>query len=172
EQQADNDFLRDYAQGASPRGWGPLWSRPHGFGGLASIFHYYVDYRSDSAERDLAVTVEDNVSEEQQSHRQSAVLTDPDAAAVEIEPKNEENDRLRSHICPEGEEEEEEEQVFELLNTLTPHKTHQCHLTDGTDIEDDPSCSWPTSSPSSKDHTSPGHVDDYEYGEDEGGAGL
>uniref|UniRef100_A0A671SIJ5 Zinc finger protein 521 n=1 Tax=Sinocyclocheilus anshuiensis TaxID=1608454 RepID=A0A671SIJ5_9TELE len=45
-------------------------------------------------------------------------------------------------------------------------------LTDGTDIEDDPSCSWPTSSPSSKDHTSPGHVDDYEYGEDEGGAGL
>ncbi|XP_016368347.1 zinc finger protein 521-like [Sinocyclocheilus rhinocerous] len=128
--------------------------------------------RKQAKPRALKVTVEDNVSEEHQSHRQSAVLTDPDAAAAEIEPKNEGNDHLRSQICPEGEEEEEEEQVFELLNTLTPHKSHQCHLTDGTDIEDDPSCSWPTSSPSSKDHTSPGHVDDYEYGEDEGGAGL
>lgn len=55
--------------------------------------------------------------------------SDPDAAAVEIEPKNEENGRLRSQICPEGEEEEEEEQVFEPLNTLTPHKTHQSHVT-------------------------------------------
>ncbi len=45
-------------------------------------------------------------------------------------------------------------------------------LTDGTDIEDDPSCFWPASSPSSKDHTSPGHVDEYEYGEDEAGASL
>ncbi|XP_026053455.1 zinc finger protein 521-like isoform X2 [Carassius auratus] len=100
-------------------------------------------------------------------------LKDPDAAsAAEIEPKNEGNGHLRSQICPEGEEEEEEEQVFELLNPLTPHKSHHCHLTDGTDIEDDPLCSWPTSSPSSKDHTSPGHVDDYDYAEDEGGAGL
>uniref|UniRef100_A0A8C2PP03 Zinc finger protein 521 n=1 Tax=Cyprinus carpio TaxID=7962 RepID=A0A8C2PP03_CYPCA len=100
-------------------------------------------------------------------------LKDPDAAAAaEIESKDEGKDRLKSHICPEEEEEEEEEQVFEPLNTLTPHKTHQSHVTDGTDIEDDRSCSWPASSPSSKDHTSPGHVDDYEYGEDEGGAGL
>ncbi|XP_052404051.1 zinc finger protein 521 isoform X1 [Carassius gibelio] len=94
-------------------------------------------------------------------------LKDPDAAA-EIESKDEGKGRLRSHICPEEEEEEEEEP----RNTLTPHKSHQCHLTDGTDIEDDPSCSWPASSPSSKDHTSPGHIDDYEYGEDKGGAGL
>ncbi|XP_067218545.1 zinc finger protein 521 isoform X3 [Chanodichthys erythropterus] len=118
-----------------------------------------------------ALKVEDNVTEEQQSHRQSAILNDPDAVA-EIESKDEGNGHLRSQICPEEEEEEEEEQVFEPLSTLIPHKTHQCHLTDGTDIEDDPSCSWPASSPSSKDHTSPGHVDDYEYGEDEGGAGL
>lgn len=55
--------------------------------------------------------------------------SDPDAAAAEIESKDEGNDRLRSQICPEEEEEEEEEQAFEPLNTLTPHKSHQCHLT-------------------------------------------
>ncbi|KAK3566581.1 hypothetical protein QTP86_001074 [Hemibagrus guttatus] len=38
-----------------PVGSGPLWSRPHGFGGLASIFHYDVpDYRSGGAVRHLA----------------------------------------------------------------------------------------------------------------------
>lgn len=52
--QADNDFLSDYVQSESLRGRGPLWSHPDGFGGLASIFHYYVDYRSDSAVQDLA----------------------------------------------------------------------------------------------------------------------
>ncbi len=52
-------------------------------------------------------------------------LSDPDAAAAEIESKDEGKDHLRSHICPEEEEEEEEER----LNTLTPHKSHQCHLT-------------------------------------------
>ncbi len=46
--------------------------------------------------------------------------SDPDAA----ESKDEGKDHLRSHICPEEEEEEEER-----LNTLTPHKSHQCHLT-------------------------------------------
>ncbi len=46
--------------------------------------------------------------------------SDPDAA----ESKDEGKDHLRSHICPEEEEEEEEH-----LNTLTPHKSHQCHLT-------------------------------------------
>lgn len=55
--------------------------------------------------------------------------SDPDAAAAEIESKDEGKGHLRSHICPEEEEEEEEEQVFEPLNTLTPHKSHQCHLT-------------------------------------------
>ncbi|XP_077098167.1 zinc finger protein 521 isoform X2 [Siphateles boraxobius] len=94
-------------------------------------------------------------------------LKDPDAVA-EIESKDEGDGHLRSQICPEEEEEEDEEP----LSTLTPHKTLQCHLTDGTDIEDDPSCSWSASSPSSKDHTSPGHIDDYEYGEDEGGGNL
>ncbi|KAM8839666.1 zinc finger protein 521-like isoform 6-T7 [Synchiropus picturatus] len=43
---------------------------------------------------------------------------------------------------------------------------------DGADIEDDPTCSWPASSPSSKDQTSPGHCEDYDFGEDEGGPGL
>ncbi|PWA25244.1 hypothetical protein CCH79_00005337 [Gambusia affinis] len=43
---------------------------------------------------------------------------------------------------------------------------------DGADLEDDPSCSWPASSPSSKDQTSPGHCEDYEFGEEEGGPGL
>lgn len=52
--QADNDFLSDYVQSESLRVRGPLWSHPDGFGGLASIFHYYVDYRSDSAVQDLA----------------------------------------------------------------------------------------------------------------------
>ncbi|XP_051879564.1 zinc finger protein 521 isoform X3 [Pristis pectinata] len=43
---------------------------------------------------------------------------------------------------------------------------------DGPDAEDDPSCSWPPSSPSSKDQGSPGHGDVCEVGEEEGGAGL
>ncbi|KAG7264087.1 hypothetical protein CRUP_021265 [Coryphaenoides rupestris] len=46
------------------------------------------------------------------------------------------------------------------------------HMLDGADIEDDPLCSWPASSPSSKDQTSPGHCEDYDFGEDEGGPGL
>lgn len=50
--------------------------------------------------------------------------SDPDTAAAEIESKDEGKVRLRNHICPEEEEEEEEE-----LNTLTPHKSHQCQLT-------------------------------------------
>ncbi|KAI4905526.1 hypothetical protein NFI96_000703 [Prochilodus magdalenae] len=45
-------------------------------------------------------------------------------------------------------------------------------LDNGADLEDDPSCSWPASSPSSKDQTSPAHGDDYDFGEDEGGPGL
>jgi len=52
-------------------------------------------------------------------------LSDPDAVA-EIESKDEGDGHLRSRICPEEEEEEEEEQV---LSSLTPHKTLQCHLT-------------------------------------------
>lgn len=55
-------------------------------------------------------------------------LPDPDAVA-EIESKDEGDGHLRSQICPEEEEEEEEELVFEPLSTLTPHKTHQFHLT-------------------------------------------
>lgn len=64
------------------------------------------------------------------SHPAAFGPSDPDAAAAaEIESKDEGKDRLKSHICPEEEEEEEEEQVFEPLNTLTPHKTHQSHVT-------------------------------------------
>uniref|UniRef100_A0A3Q3K2V6 Zinc finger protein 521 n=1 Tax=Monopterus albus TaxID=43700 RepID=A0A3Q3K2V6_MONAL len=81
----------------------------------------------------------------------------------------------------EGEEEDEEptlhscdscRQVFESLSDLTEHKINQCQLTDCADLEDDPSCSWPASSPSSKDQTSPGHCEDYDFGEEEGGPGL
>ncbi|XP_078397273.1 zinc finger protein 521 isoform X2 [Cetorhinus maximus] len=43
---------------------------------------------------------------------------------------------------------------------------------DGVDGEDDPSCSWPPSSPSSKDHASPNHGDACDFGEEEGGPGL
>ncbi|XP_072901736.1 zinc finger protein 521 isoform X2 [Hemitrygon akajei] len=43
---------------------------------------------------------------------------------------------------------------------------------DGPDAEDDPSCSWPPSSPSSKDQGSPNHGEGLEVGEEEGGAGL
>ncbi|GCB68047.1 hypothetical protein scyTo_0015189 [Scyliorhinus torazame] len=42
----------------------------------------------------------------------------------------------------------------------------------GVDREDDPSCSWPPSSPSSKDHASPNHGDACDFGEEEGGLGL
>ncbi|XP_051983842.1 zinc finger protein 521 isoform X1 [Xyrauchen texanus] len=94
-------------------------------------------------------------------------------AAPETESKDEEDGHLRlSQISPEEEEKEAEVQVFESLSALSQHKIHRCHLTDGTDVEDDPSCSWPASSPSSKDQTSPGHADDYECGEVKGGAGL
>ncbi|XP_005990800.1 zinc finger protein 521 isoform X2 [Latimeria chalumnae] len=80
----------------------------------------------------------------------------------------------------EGEELEEEAlhscdsclQVFESLSDLTEHKINQCQLTDSADVEDDPSCSWPASSPSSKDQTSPSHMDGCDFGEEEGGPGL
>ncbi|CDQ69400.1 unnamed protein product [Oncorhynchus mykiss] len=182
--QADNDFLSDYVQSESLRGRGPLWSHPDGFGGLASIFHYYVDYRSDSAVQDLA---EDNVIEEQHSPGQTAIPSDPECAlesGLEDGEAQARSRRLRKRLLSpeEGEEEEEEEaalhscdscqQVFESLSDLTEHKINQCQLTDGVDLDDDPSCSWPASSPSSKDQTSPGHCEDYDFGEDEGGPGL
>uniref|UniRef100_UPI00398F4129 zinc finger protein 521-like n=1 Tax=Pristiophorus japonicus TaxID=55135 RepID=UPI00398F4129 len=43
---------------------------------------------------------------------------------------------------------------------------------DGGDGDDDPSCSWPPSSPSSKDQASPGHGESCDFGDEEGGAGL
>ncbi|KAK2822444.1 hypothetical protein Q5P01_022509 [Channa striata] len=183
ERQADNDFLSDYVQSESLRGRGPLWSHPDGFGGLASIFHYYVDYRSDSAVQDLAV--EDNVTEDQHSPGQTAIPSDPECA-LERAAEDGETGRLRKRLLSpeegeEGEEEDEEpalhscdscRQVFESLSDLTEHKINQCQLTDAVDLEDDPSCSWPASSPSSKDQTSPGHCEDYDFGEEEGGPGL
>ncbi|KAL0613521.1 Zinc finger protein 521, partial [Plecturocebus cupreus] len=42
----------------------------------------------------------------------------------------------------------------------------------GVDVEDDPTCSWPASSPSSKDQTSPSHGEGCDFGEEEGGPGL
>ncbi|CAL8315949.1 unnamed protein product, partial [Gadus morhua 'NCC'] len=143
--QADNDFLSDYVQSESLRGRGPLWSHPDGFGGLASIFHYYVDYRSDSAVQDLAV--EDNVTEDQHSPGQTAIPSDPQCATERATAGDDDGEdggrvRKRRHLSPEegeeGEEEDEEpalhscdscRQVFESLSDLTEHKINQCQLT-------------------------------------------
>ncbi|KAL6056631.1 hypothetical protein STEG23_020358, partial [Scotinomys teguina] len=112
--QADNDFLSDYVQSESLRVRGPLWSHPDGFGGLASIFHYYVDYRSDSAVQDLA---------------------DP---SCKLEDKTEDGEAIDCKKRPDDSEELEDEavhscdsclQVFESLSDITEHKIHQCQLT-------------------------------------------
>ncbi|MGH0143513.1 UNVERIFIED_CONTAM: hypothetical protein FKN15_040169 [Acipenser sinensis] len=63
------------------------------------------------------------------------------------------------------------EEGFDVPEELQKHIA-ECHPEYGADIEDDPSYSWPASSPSSKDQTSPGHGDSYDFGEDEGGTGL
>uniref|UniRef100_A0A803JC63 Zinc finger protein 521 n=1 Tax=Xenopus tropicalis TaxID=8364 RepID=A0A803JC63_XENTR len=63
-------------------------------------------------------------------------------------------------------------QVFESLSDITEHKISQCQLTDGADVEDDPTCSWPASSPSSKDQASPIHGEGFDFGEEEGIPGL
>ncbi|XP_063741922.1 zinc finger protein 521-like isoform X2 [Eleginops maclovinus] len=128
---------------------------------------------------------EDNVTEDQHSPGQTAIPSDPECA-LERAAEDGETGRLRKRLLSpeegeEGEEDDEEtalhscdscRQVFESLSDLTEHKINQCQLTDGADLEDDPSCSWPASSPSSKDQTSPGHCEDYDFGEDEGGPGL
>lgn len=128
---------------------------------------------------------EDNVTEDQHSPGQTAIPSDPECA-LERPAEDGETGRLRKRLISpeegdEGEEEDEEpalhscdscRQVFESLSDLTEHKINQCQLTDGADLEDDPSCSWPASSPSSKDQTSPGHCEDYDFGEEEGVPGL
>uniref|UniRef100_A0A665V2H1 Zinc finger protein 521 n=1 Tax=Echeneis naucrates TaxID=173247 RepID=A0A665V2H1_ECHNA len=115
----------------------------------------------------------------------TAAAQNPECA-LERAAEDGETGRLRKRLLSpeegeEGEEEDEEpalhscdscRQVFESLSDLTEHKINQCQLTDGADLEDDPSCSWPASSPSSKDQTSPGHCEDYDFGEEEGGPGL
>ncbi|XP_071062555.1 zinc finger protein 521-like isoform X3 [Pseudochaenichthys georgianus] len=133
-----------------------------------------------------SLKVEDNVTEDQQSPGQTAIPSDPECA-LERAAEDGETGRLRKRLLSpeegeEGEEDDDEEpalhscdscrQVFESLSDLTEHKINQCQLTDGADLEDDPSGSWPASSPSSKDQTSPGHCEDYDFGEDEGGPGL
>uniref|UniRef100_A0A3Q1I9I1 Zinc finger protein 521 n=1 Tax=Anabas testudineus TaxID=64144 RepID=A0A3Q1I9I1_ANATE len=115
----------------------------------------------------------------------TAAAQNPECA-LERAAEDGETGRLRKRLLSpeegeEGEEEDEEpalhscdscRQVFESLSDLTEHKINQCQLTDTADLEDDPSCSWPASSPSSKDQTSPGHCEDYDFGEEEGGPGL
>ncbi|XP_068459230.1 zinc finger protein 521 isoform X3 [Clinocottus analis] len=132
-----------------------------------------------------SLKVEDNVTEDQHSPGQTAIPSDPECA-LERAAEDGETGRLRKRLlspeeAEEGEEDDEEpalhscdscRQVFESLSDLTEHKINQCQLTDGVDLEDDPSCSWPASSPSSKDQTSPGHCEDYDFGEEEGGPGL
>ncbi|KAJ8395969.1 hypothetical protein AAFF_G00026770 [Aldrovandia affinis] len=179
--QADNDFLSDYVQSDSLRARGPHWSHLDGFGGLTSIFHYYLDYRSDSAVQDLAV--EDNVPEDQRrTPGQIITPSDPDGELGNPVEDGEEADLKKKLVSlEEGEEGDEDKetlhscggcrQVFESLNDLTEHKINQCQLTDGA-FEDDPSCSWPASSPSSKGQTSPYRPgDDCDFGEEEAGDG-
>uniref|UniRef100_A0AAV2JU68 Zinc finger protein 521 n=1 Tax=Knipowitschia caucasica TaxID=637954 RepID=A0AAV2JU68_KNICA len=126
---------------------------------------------------------EDNVTEELHSPGQTAIPSDSECAPERLE-EDAASVRLRQRLhSPEEAEEGEEEddalhscdscrQVFPSLSHLTEHKINQCQLTDGVDLEDDPSCSWPASSPSSKDQTSPGHCEDYDFGEEEGVPGL
>ncbi|XP_062386198.1 zinc finger protein 521 isoform X3 [Sardina pilchardus] len=129
--------------------------------------------------------VEDNVTEDQLTPGQTAVASDPDFGPEGVAEDAEDGRLRKRRLSPEqGEEGEEDDdeaalhscdgcrQVFESLSDLTEHKINQCQLTDGADLEDDPSCSWPASSPSSKDQTSPGHGDDYDFGEEEGVPGL
>ncbi|XP_048113963.1 zinc finger protein 521 isoform X1 [Alosa alosa] len=132
-----------------------------------------------------SLKVEDNVTEDQLTPGQAAVASDPDFGPEGVVEDAEDGRLRKRRLSPEqGEEGEEEDdeavlhscggcrQVFESLSDLTEHKINQCQLTDGADLEDDPSCSWPASSPSSKDQTSPGHGDDYDFGEEEGVPGL
>ncbi|XP_072297646.1 zinc finger protein 521-like isoform X1 [Eucyclogobius newberryi] len=126
---------------------------------------------------------EDNVTEELHSPGQTAIPSDSECAPERLE-EDAAAVRLRQRLrSPEEAEEGEDDddalhscdscrQVFPSLSHLTEHKINQCQLTDGADLEDDPSCSWPASSPSSKDQTSPGHCEDYDFGEEEGVPGL
>uniref|UniRef100_A0A480ZI45 Zinc finger protein 521 n=1 Tax=Sus scrofa TaxID=9823 RepID=A0A480ZI45_PIG len=105
-------------------------------------------------------------------------LKDPNC---KLEDKTEDGEAIDCKKRPEDGEELEDEavhscdsclQVFESLSDITEHKINQCQLTDGVDVEDDPTCSWPASSPSSKDQTSPSHGEGCDFGEEEGGPGL
>ncbi|XP_039610636.1 zinc finger protein 521 isoform X6 [Polypterus senegalus] len=129
-----------------------------------------------------SLKVEENESEDQLPIvGQSTIQSDSDSKLGKKVEDGEPGD-LKKQLAAleEGEEIEEEAlhscdsclQVFESVSDLTEHKINQCQLTDGPDVEDDPSCSWPASSPSSKDQTSPGHGDSYDFGEEEGGPGL
>ncbi|TRY92393.1 hypothetical protein DNTS_028233, partial [Danionella cerebrum] len=91
----------------------------------------------------------------------------PDSeVAVDILSTNEgEEKKLKKQICPEEEEEEPE-----IL--IGAPRSLRSLLADGPDLEEDPPCSWPASSPSSKDQTSPGCIKDCEFIEDEGGVSL
>ncbi|XP_066575665.1 zinc finger protein 521 isoform X2 [Amia ocellicauda] len=125
---------------------------------------------------------EENETEDQHpTVGQTATPSDPDCKLGKNGEDGEASDLKKRLISlEEGEEIEEDAlhscdsclQVFESLSDLTEHKINQCQLTDGADGEDDPSCSWPASSPSSKDQTSPGPGDGYDFGEEEGGPGL
>ncbi|XP_060769593.1 zinc finger protein 521 isoform X1 [Neoarius graeffei] len=127
-----------------------------------------------------SLRVEDNVTEEQHTPGQAAIQSDRECAPDTVCEDAEDGRLTRRRCSPgegdEGEEEDEEHscrschQVFDSASDLSQHKINQCQLTDGAELEDDPSCSWPASSPSSKDQTSPVH--DYDFGEDEGGPGL
>ncbi|XP_035270767.1 zinc finger protein 521-like isoform X3 [Anguilla anguilla] len=128
-----------------------------------------------------SLKVEENETEDQHATAgRAATPSDPDSKLGKAAEDGEEGLKKRLVSLEEREDGEEEAlhscdgclQVFESLSDLTEHKINQCQLTDGADIEDDPSCSWPASSPSSKDQTSPGHGDGYDFGEEEGGPGL
>ncbi|XP_028832373.1 zinc finger protein 521-like isoform X3 [Denticeps clupeoides] len=129
-----------------------------------------------------SLRVEDHVTEDHLAPGQSAIANEPGFPPERAEDEEGLGLRKRQRSPAVGEDEEEEEsglhscrscrQVFESLSDLTEHKINHCQLTDAGDLEDDPSCSWPASSPSSKDQASPGQVDEDDFGEEEGGSGL
>ncbi|KAI1901320.1 hypothetical protein AGOR_G00033090 [Albula goreensis] len=134
-----------------------------------------------------SLKVEDNATEDQRNKPgQTATPSDPDGELGNPAEDGEEAGLKRKAVSQgetegevDGEEDEEAphscggcRQVFESLSDLNEHKINQCQLTDGGDAEDDPSCSWPASSPSSRDQTSPsrpgdGDADDCDFGEEE-----
>ncbi|KAL4624607.1 zinc finger protein 521-like [Arapaima gigas] len=158
----DNDFLSDYAQSGSLWAGGPLRSRPRGFGGLASISHYYVEDRSGGAVQDLS-----DPESKLGRRAENVPKADLTRGLLSVEEEEDCEEEEASHSCPCC------QQVFKSQSDLGKHRTSQCQQTDGANVDDDLSYSWPASSPSSKDQRSPDYEEEgVNFGEEDGGSGL